>query len=82
MVEGNASARLSEPELIAQLERAVVLTPGRHASQAGFSRWLNEMSEPEVFQWGNISVSSSLTTAIKRRNPLCLLDPTILNVLW
>jgi len=39
--------------------------------------------EPEVFYVGRrTTMSCSILTAIKRKNPLCLLNPIIFNVSW
>lgn len=45
-------------------------------------RSLDSVFRPEEFRVGKTSVSCSITTAIKRRNPLCLLNPIVLNVSW
>ncbi len=37
---------------------------------------------PEVFHVGKTEWSCSILTAIKRRNPLCLLNPIVLNISW
>ena len=37
---------------------------------------------PEVFKIGKTSVSCSIVTAIKRKNPLCLLNPFVLSISW
>ena len=43
---------------------------------------MNAVFEPEVFHIGKISASASIVTAIKRRNPLCLLSPAVLAFSW
>ena len=43
---------------------------------------MNAVFEPEVFHIGKISASASIVTAIKRRNPLCLLSPAVLVFSW
>jgi len=47
-----------------------------------FSRTLNGIFLPEPFRIGKTTVSCSLVTAIKRKNPLCLLNPIVLNISW
>lgn len=37
---------------------------------------------PEVIRVGKASVSCTLVTAIKRKNPLCLLNPFVFQVSW
>ncbi len=36
----------------------------------------------EVYHVGKTKISCSLLTAIKRKNPLCLLNPIFLNISW
>jgi hypothetical protein len=36
--------------------------------------------KPHSFRFGHAEVTCSIVTAIKRRNPLCLLNPIILNI--
>jgi hypothetical protein len=43
---------------------------------------MNAVFEPEVFHIGKISASASVLTAIKRKNPLCLLSPAVLTFSW
>jgi hypothetical protein len=43
---------------------------------------VNAVFEPEVIHIGKISASFSLYTAIKRKNPLCLLNPAVLDFGW
>lgn len=47
-----------------------------------FSRTVREVFVPEPFRIGKTTVCCSLITAIKRKNPLCLLNPMVLNVSW
>lgn len=47
-----------------------------------FSRLAIEIFVPETFRIGKTTVACSLVTAIKRKNPLCLLNPNVLNVSW
>ncbi len=46
-------------------------------------RALDSVFRPEEFHLGRTTtVSCSILTAIKRKNPLCLLNPVFLNVSW
>lgn len=47
-----------------------------------FSRIAFEIFAPETFRVGKTTVACSPVTAIKRKNPLCLLNPIVLNVSW
>ena len=46
------------------------------------TRVLNSVFRPEEFRVGRTMVSCSIVTAIKRKNPLCLLNPLVLSVSW
>jgi hypothetical protein len=47
-----------------------------------FSRVVANIFEPEVFRIGQTAVCCSVVTAINRKNPLCLLNPLVLNISW
>lgn len=46
------------------------------------ARSLDSVFRPEEFRVGKTTVSCSVATAIKRRNPLCLLNPIVFNLSW
>jgi hypothetical protein len=46
------------------------------------TRVLYSVFRPEEFHVGRTTVSCSILTAIKRKNPLCLLNPLVLSVSW
>ena len=48
----------------------------------GVNRFMDQVFRPEVFKVGKHSLSSSIITAIKRKNPLCLLNPIIFQISW
>jgi len=48
----------------------------------GVNRFFDQVFRPEEFHVGKHSVSSSITTAIKRKNPLCLLNPIVFQASW
>jgi len=47
-----------------------------------FSRAANEIFKPEPVRIGKTTVCFSVVTAIKRKNPLCLVNPMVLNISW
>jgi hypothetical protein len=51
-------------------------------SDSLIERSLNAVFAPEVIQIRKVAITSSLITAIKRRNPLCLLNPMVFNLSW
>ena len=59
--------------------------PLKHSEPASddlFSRVINGIFVPETFRIGKTTVCCSVFTAIERKNPLCLLNPIVLNVSW
>ena len=65
-----------------RLERGGYLTRPELPTENRLERLVNATFVPEVIQWRKVSVSCSIVTAIKRRNPLCLLNPIFLDVRW
>lgn len=47
-----------------------------------FSRTVNAMFQPEPVRVGRTTVAFSPVTAIKRKNPLALLNPIVLSISW
>lgn len=47
-----------------------------------FVRAVTEIFEPSPFRIGKTTVACSIVTALKKKNPLCLLNPIVLNVSW
>ncbi len=45
-------------------------------------RYTDAIFVPDVVRVGKADVRSSILTAIKRRNPLCLLNPAFLQISW
>jgi hypothetical protein len=44
---------------------------------------LNSIAEPEIVHFGdNTTLACSAVTAVKRKNPLCLLNATFLKMTW
>jgi hypothetical protein len=71
-----------EREVYRKLDQRGYLTPPESGSDIPVLRWLGSAFEPAVFHIGKTSVSCSLVSAIKNRNPLCLLNQTNLSVSW
>jgi len=65
-----------------QLEEGGYLERPTPRSENRFDRCVNAIFKPEEFQVGKTSVSCSLLTAIKRKNPLCLINPIFFNLSW
>lgn len=45
-------------------------------------RYLNTTFKPAPLRFGKTKVHCSLVAAIKHKNPLCLLNPIVLNISW
>lgn len=55
--------------------------PLRRSEDLG-TRFFESIFQPEEFRVGKTKVACSLLTAIKRKNPLCLINPIVLNISW
>jgi hypothetical protein len=76
------SMSVLERQVYGKLERGGYLTRPQPSSEMPVLRWLASTFEPAEIRIGKTSVSCSLVTAIKNRNPLCLVNPLFLNALW
>lgn len=62
--------------------RQFILVRAEPGPDSGFARAVEAIFEPEVVHWGKKTVSCSVLTAIKRKNPLCLLNPIFFQLTW
>jgi hypothetical protein len=69
-------------QMFYRLERAGYLTPAAPPSDNRFFRFVDNTFLPEVIHYRKVDVSCTLVTAIKRKNPLCLLNPLFFNLSW
>ena len=88
-LSGSASTLQSTAERKAEaldmnrwLIRNGYLTPRRAQSDNRLVRAMDAVFKPEVIHVRKMTVACSVVTAIKRKNPLCLLNPVFLNVSW
>ena len=51
-------------------------------SDSGLVRFVESVFTPEVVHIGKVPVTCSIVTAIKRKNPLCLLNPIFFQMSW
>jgi len=65
-----------------RLEGEGYLTRPELPSENLLVRFANATFEPEVIHWKKISITSPLITAIKRKNPFCLINWIVLDVRW
>ncbi|SRR5258705_1187529 len=65
-----------------QLDREGRLMQRDEASENRLARALDTVFRPEVIKIGGAAVSCSVITALKRKNPLCLLNPMVIAVAW
>jgi hypothetical protein len=71
-----------ELEVFHRLDRAGFFERPQRPSDSAVVRWAEGTFQPEVLGVGKTKVTCSLLTAIKRKNPLCLVNPLFLNVSW
>ena len=65
-----------------RLERGGYLTRPELPTENRLERFVSATFVPEVIQLRKASLSCSLITAIKRKNPFCLLNPIFLDLRW
>ena len=65
-----------------RLDRARFLTKPELPSENRVDQLVNSIFVPEVIKFRKVSVSCSVITAIKRKNPLALINPIFLDVRW
>ncbi len=58
------------------------LTRPESKSDSGVVRFVEGIFTPEIIRVGKTSVSCSVITAVKRKNPLCLLNPLVFQASW
>jgi hypothetical protein len=58
------------------------LTRPEARSEDPLARAVDGIFKPEVVHIGKIPVTCSVLTAIKRKNPLCLLNPLLFQASW
>jgi len=68
--------------LYRKLDRGGYLAPREQKSDNKFVRAMDAIFVPEVIQIGDTAIAFSPYTAIKRKNPLCLLNPVPIVVSW
>lgn len=73
-LEGKKSAALN------RMEQEGLVKPAEPAYSSDFNRNMAAAFRPEIIQSGHAQIYSSVVTAVARKNPLCVLDPTFLNI--
>lgn len=84
-LQGEMRSDISEARmerLYRKLDRGGYLAPREQGSDNKFVRAMDAIFAPEVIQIGGTSIAFSPYTAIKRKNPLCLLNPVPIAVSW
>jgi len=81
--ELHASGRFRDFDLqiYARLEKQGCFTKVER-SDSRIERFVENTFTPEVMHFRKVSVSCSLVTAVKRKNPFCLLNPYVLQLSW
>lgn len=78
----DARRKADDLELHHWLLKNGYLQPRPPESDNRLVRFMDNTFRPEVIHFRKVSFSCSIVTAIKRKNPLCLLNPIPLNVSW
>jgi hypothetical protein len=76
----DAGGDFFNPGLYRQLVEEGCLT--QRSPPSALERRINDIFVPEVIHFRKADLSCSLITAIKRKNPLCLLNPIFLDLSW
>jgi len=71
-----------EREVFDRLVRGGYLNAPKPPTDNRLERLMNSTFEPEVLHFRKVSLSCSAITAIKRKNPLCLINATFLRIEW
>jgi len=58
------------------------LTRAEPPADSGVVRFVEGIFTPEVIHLGKVQVACPIVTAIKRKNPLCLLNPLVFQISW
>ncbi len=66
----------------ARSDRVFLVPPLGREPETPLGRAINSIGQPEVVRLGSASLESSVVTAVKRRNPLCLINATFLKMTW
>lgn len=66
----------------ARADRFYLVPTPEQASASPAGRALNSIAQPEIVRLGNKPVECSVVTAVKRKNPLCLINATIFKMTW
>jgi hypothetical protein len=78
---GGGLSRVSM-QIYDRLDKAGFMTKPELPSENRVDQLVNSIFVPEVIKFRKMSVSCSVITAIKRKNPLALINPIFLNVRW
>ena len=75
---------LSDAEFSSRVIRSgeFYLTRAEPPADSGVVRFVEGIFTPEVIHLGKVQVACPIVTAIKRKNPLCLLNPLVFQVSW
>ena len=74
---GNDSA---QEALFRQIEKEGSLKAPEPMFNSEVGRKIENAFRPEILHVGHVRIYSPLVTAIARKNPLCLIDPVVLNI--
>ena len=81
-LSAEARERASMLKYHERLKQSGYLTRPEPPSDNLLMRFADSTFRPEVIKIGKTSMTCSIVTAIKRKNPLCLLNPFVLTLSW
>jgi hypothetical protein len=71
-----ANPHPAQAALFSRIEREGLLKLRTPAFDSDFARKIEAAFRPEIMRVGSTEISSSIITAIARKNPFCLIEPT------
>jgi hypothetical protein len=83
-LQGEASSDIDSrmERIYRKLESGGHLAPREQKSDNRFVRAMDAVFTPEVIEFGGTAIAFSPYTAIKRKNPFCLLNPIPIAISW
>jgi hypothetical protein len=76
----NSELSASDTATFDRIEREGLLRPPVQTFDSEIARKISRAFEPKIIHIGHVEIYSSIVNAIARKNPLCLLDPMVVNV--
>jgi hypothetical protein len=82
IVESEIDPRAYDPNTFGSLLESGLIVRAPAVTESRVVRFIEDGFRPDVIPIGKVKVSCSVITAIKRKNPLCLLNPYVFILTW